>query len=202
MDIWEANGYATAMTPHTCNITGLYECTGAECTWDGVCDQWGCGWSPYGEGQKDYYGPGPGYTVDTLKPMTVVTQFPTFKNGTLQAINRLYVQNGKVIYSLPVNITGTPAYTEIDADFCAPSASRFVPLGGLQEMEEALGRGMTLIFALWWDTSGYMNWLDSGNAGPCNATEGNPTVITTIEPNPSVTFSNIKWGDIGSTYSH
>lgn len=47
-----------------------------------------------------------------------------------------------------------------------------------------------------------MSWLDqsSSNSGPCNATEGNPEVITTIQPNPEVTFSEIRWGDIGSTF--
>ena len=67
-------------------------------------------------------------------------------------------------------------------------------------MGQALARGMVLIFTLWWDTSGYMNWLDTGSSGPCNTTEGNPTVITTIQPNPQVTFSNVKWGEINSTY--
>lgn len=55
----------------------------------------------------------------------------------------------------------------------------------------------------WWDKSGFMSWLDqsSSGAGPCNATEGNPEVIKTIQPNPRVTFSQIRWGDIGSTFS-
>jgi len=47
-----------------------------------------------------------------------------------------------------------------------------------------------------------MLWLDaaSKNAGPCNDTEGNPKNILQIEPEPEVTFSNVKWGEIGSTY--
>ena len=45
-----------------------------------------------------------------------------------------------------------------------------------------------------------MTWLDSGEAGPCNSTEGNPSFITTVEPEPEVTFSNIKWGEIGTTF--
>ena len=47
-----------------------------------------------------------------------------------------------------------------------------------------------------------MDWLDgstSGN-GPCNATEGNPAIIRTIQPDTSLTFSEIKWGENGSTY--
>jgi cellulase len=45
-----------------------------------------------------------------------------------------------------------------------------------------------------------MSWLDSGSAGPCNATEGDPKVIREIEKAPTVTFSQIKWGEIDSTY--
>ncbi len=67
-------------------------------------------------------------------------------------------------------------------------------------MGASLARGMVLIFSIWWDTGGYMNWLDTGSSGPCNTTEGNPSVITRVQPDPAVTFSNIKWGEIDSTY--
>lgn len=66
-------------------------------------------------------------------------------------------------------------------------------------MGQALGRGMTLALSIWNDVSGYMNWLDSGNSGPCSATEGNPALIIQNNPNTHVVFSNIRWGDIGST---
>lgn len=44
-----------------------------------------------------------------------------------------------------------------------------------------------------------MNWLDAGNAGPCNDTEGDPQIIKQTTPDTDVTFSAIKWGDIGTT---
>jgi cellulase len=198
MDIWEANEYATALTPHTCNQTGLYECTGTECSWSGVCDQWGCSYNPYPLCNLNYYRSKE--TVDTTKTMTIVTQFPTFPNGTLREIRRPYIQNGKVIQNVYVNGTGEPDVNNIDAEYCAPSASWFVPLRELREMGAALARGMVLIFSIWWDTGGYMNWLGTGSSGPCNATEGDPAVIEVIQPNPAVTFSKIKWGEIGSTY--
>jgi cellulase len=199
MDIWEANAKATGMTPHTCNHTGLYQCTGAECTWDGVSDQWGCGYNPYANGNHDYYGPG--MKVDTNKKFTVVTQFPTFPNGTLKEIRRLYVQDGKVIQNAPVNITGSvhAGTNVIDTAYCTGGASRFMDLGGMEGIGNALQRGMVLIFVIWWDVGGYMNWLDTGDSGPCNATEGNPSVIVKVEPDPVVTFSNVKVGEIGST---
>lgn len=41
-------------------------------------------------------------------------------------------------------------------------------------MGEALGQEMELVFSNWDDTGGYMNWLDGGDAGPCDAAEGDP----------------------------
>lgn len=45
-----------------------------------------------------------------------------------------------------------------------------------------------------------MTWLDSGDAGPCDGLSGAPAVIEQETPDTSVTFSAIKWGEIGSTY--
>lgn len=200
MDLWEANARATALTPHACNITGLYECSGAECGSDGVCDKSGCGFNPYALGAKNYYG----YhdVVDTTQPFTVTTQFFTndnTKTGTLVEIRRLYVQNGKVIQNTQVAFdNGT--IDSITNDYCEASAESFEVRGGLAQMGDAIGRGMVLIFSIWNDAGGYMNWLDSGNAGPCNATEGNPVLIEAQDPGTDVTFSDVRWGDINSTY--
>lgn len=60
---------------------------------------------------------------------------------------------------------------------------------------------MVLTFAIWNDATGYMNWLDSGSNGPCSATEGNPELIIKENPTTHVVFSNIRWGDIGSTFN-
>jgi cellulase len=201
MDLWEANARSTGYTPHACDITGLYECTGDECGGSGVCDKSGCGFNPYALGAHDYYG----YRkkVDTTKRFTVVTQFVTDDNtsrGALSEIRRLYVQNGKVIQNAAVNVSGSEIDSITDG-YCAESASVIQEKGGLKQMGKAIGRGMVLIFSIWNDSGSFMNWLDSGSAGPCNSTEGNPALIQTQHPETSVTFSNIKWGDIGSTYS-
>ncbi|KAL3419268.1 glycosyl hydrolase family 7 protein [Phlyctema vagabunda] len=198
MDIWEANARATQLAPHTCNQTSLYQCTGAECAFDGVCDKNGCGQNPYGLGNKAYYGPG--LKVNTKRPFTVVTQFPA-ERGVLKEIRRLYVQDGKIIQNSASNVTGV-SQNYINDDYCQKTgAARFTDLGALKGMGDALSRGMVLIFSIWWDEGGFMNWLDSGSAGPCNATEGAPSVIRQVQPDTAVTFSNIKWGEIGSTYS-
>ena len=68
--------------------------------YDGVCDKDGCDFASYRLGNTNFYGPGSQYTIDTTKPLTVVTQFFTddgTSNGNLKNIRRKYVQNGKVI---------------------------------------------------------------------------------------------------------
>ncbi|KAK6856585.1 endoglucanase [Apiospora arundinis] len=89
------------------------------------------------------------------------------------------------------------------AAFCTESDKKdkknFDRHGGLKAAGEALDRGMVLIFSLWNDEKTYMNWLDSGSAGPCGPTDGTPEKILAANPNVSVTFSNLRWGDIGST---
>jgi cellulase len=192
MDIWEANGRANQLAPHSCNKPGLYRCNGDECGASGVCDKNGCGLNPY-RIQKDYYGPK--LIVDTTRPFSVVTEFPG-KDGVLQSINRKYVQDGKVYSTPSINVTHP-----MDDKYCnANGATMFEKLGGMKAMGDSLNRGMVLAMSIWWDEGGFMNWLDSGDAGPCNATEGDPKVVQTIEKNPTVIFSQIKWGEIGSTY--
>lgn len=184
MDIWEANANATALTPHPCQGNS--------------CDSSGCGFNPYAQGLHNYYGNGG--TVDTLKPITVITQFYTNDNtqtGTLTEIRRLYIQNGKVIQ----NAVTSSGMDSITAAWCSSSDAAAASLGGLTTMGQALGRGMVLIFSIWNDAGQHMSWLDSGSSGPCSSSEGNPTNIQQQTPGTYVTFSNIRWGDIGSTFS-
>lgn len=176
MDILEANSRANAFTPHPCA--------------NGSCDKIGCSFNPYAAGFRNYYGPG--LTLDTSKPFTVVTRFVTndgTTSGSLAQIQRYYVQNGK---SIPTAASGGDTIT-------VSSCSSTDQWGGLVGMGKALGRGMVLTFSIWNDNSGFMNWLDSGNAGPCSDTEGNPSNILANYPDTHVVFSNIRWGDIGST---
>lgn len=201
MDIWEANSRATHVAPHTCNQTGLYMCEGAECEYDGVCDKDGCGWNPYRVNITDYYGNSDAFRVDTRRPFTVVTQFPADAEGRLESIHRLYVQDGKVIESYVVDAPGLPRTDSLNDEFCAATgAARYLDLGGTAGMGDAMTRGMVLAMSIWWDESGFMNWLDSGEAGPCLPDEGDPKNIVKVEPSPEVTYSNLRWGEIGSTF--
>jgi len=85
MDIWEANKTSTAYTLHPCAYEGQHTCLSAvECgddslRYEGVCDKDGCDFNPFRGGERGFYGPG--MTVDTNRPFSVVTQFIT-EDGT------------------------------------------------------------------------------------------------------------------------
>jgi cellulose 1,4-beta-cellobiosidase len=228
MDIWEANRAANAYTPHPCNANQTFACQGVECggsqesRYLGVCDKDGCDYNPYRNGNKAFYSPGANYTVDTSKTFTVITQFITTDNtstGDLKEIRRLYVQNGKVIQNSKVNVPGLdPVDTMTDA-YCAATkkvfggTDHFTQLGALKKMGEAIGRGMVLALSIWDDGGSYMGWLDQDpypadgdstkpgvGRGPCPVTGGRPDVLIKEFPDAKVVFSNIRSGDIGSTY--
>ena len=207
MDIWEANSRATVLTPHTCSGEGLFLCNSPEecARGTGVCDKSGCGVNPFAQGARSFYGPG--RTVDTTRPFTVVTQFISADNtstGELAEIRRVYIQEGRSVTTATVlNETVDALETGIGAvtqDFCVgKNTTDFLRLGGMAGMGESLARGMVLIFSIWNSPGDFMEWLDQAPAGPCNATEGDPLNIQKNQPDASVVFSNIRWGDIGST---
>ena len=78
-------------------------------------------------------------------------------------------------------------------------------------MGRAFDEGMVMVLALWDDHSANMLWLDSNYPpaesasvpgvarGPCAITSGVPADVEAKSPDSSVTFSNIKFGNIGST---
>ncbi|KAJ7131251.1 cellobiohydrolaseI [Mycena epipterygia] len=225
MDIWEANSNAAAYTPHTCNVVGQTQCSGIDCgdgteRYDGVCDKDGCDFNSWRMGDKTFLGPG--LTVDTTQPFTVVTQFITNNNsttGTLTEIRRIYVQNGKVIQNSNTNLPGVPVGNSVTDAFCnaqktaVGDTNSFEARGGLATMGAALQKGMVLALSLWDDHEADMLWLDSNyplnasatapgvSRGPCSATSGDPNTVQSQQPNAFVTFSNIKTGPIGSTFS-
>jgi len=228
MDIWEANSISTAYTPHPCSTTndgGQQRCTGQDCNvpdrYGGLCDPDGCDFNSYRMGHRDYYGAGK--FVDTTKKMTVVTQFLTDNNsttGTLVEIRRLYVQDGKVIPNSKVNFPGLLDPTDsITEDFCNKGkaafgdATAFQKHGGLAHMGRSLAKGHVLALSIWDDHAAQMLWLDStypidkdpavpGAArGPCATDSGKPSQVRADHPDSQVIFSNIKFGEIGSTYS-
>lgn len=218
MDIWEANSFSTACTAHPCTKGGPYRCTGAECD-SGICDSDGCDSNPFCNGDKTFYGKG--FTVDTSSKFTVVTQFITntgTATGTLSEIRRLYVQNGKVIQNSKTIIQGASKFDSITDDYCTAQkiafqeTNTFQKMGGLTAMGKSLSNGVVLVFKISNDHVANMLWLDSNYPtdkptaqpgiarGTCPITSGKPTDVENPASNASVIFSNIKFGDIGTTY--
>merc|ERR1712048_886047 len=224
MDLWEANSMAMAFTPHPDTKPGQFICDG-----DAGCgsqqgdrtvaptDRSGCDINPFRAGNPEFYGPG--LTLDTSKPFTVVTAFHTDDNtdsGNLVEIKQWYVQNGKRIDQPNSKVPGLTGNSQTD-EYCAAQKKAFgddddfTRKGGLKRMGAALERGMVLTISLWDDIAVKMNWLDSigdeslpedapGNRrGPCDVDAGDPATLREQHPHASYTVGNLKVGSIGST---
>ncbi|KAL5361004.1 putative 1,4-beta-D-glucan cellobiohydrolase A [Aspergillus floccosus] len=221
LDIWEANSISTAYTPHPCDDLEQTMCSGDDCggtysetRYAGTCDPDGCDFNAYRMGNTSFYGPGK--IVDTNSVVTVVTQFVS-DGGSLSEIKRLYVQNGKVIANAQSNIDGVTG-NSITPEFCTAQKTAFgdqdifAQHGGLSGMGDAMS-AMVLILSIWDDHHSSMMWLDSSYPedadtsepgvarGTCERGVGDPENVESQHPGATVTFSNIKFGPIGSTYS-
>ncbi|KAF2423605.1 1,4-beta-D-glucan cellobiohydrolase-like protein [Tothia fuscella] len=218
MDVWEANSVSTALTPHACKNTEFTKCKGDSCggtysetRYAGTCDPDGCDFNSYRMGDTTFYGKGK--TVDTSKKMTVVTQFI---GSPLKEIKRFYVQDGKVIPNSQSKIAGVTG-NSITPEFCDAQKKAFddkytfKDLGGFASMSSALQKGMVLVMSLWDDHYSNMLWLDSqfppekasapgGPRGECPASGGSPEAVEAAAGDASVTFSNIKFGDLNTTF--
>mmetsp|Transcript_38755 Transcript_38755/g.89448 ORF Transcript_38755/g.89448 Transcript_38755/m.89448 type:complete len:793 (-) Transcript_38755:103-2481(-) len=231
MDIWEANSMATAYTPHPCDIEGTYRCDGVACgdnaageRYDGVCDKDGCDINPFRMGDQNFYGRGDHFPVNTLEPMTLVTQFLTHDgtdDGILSEIRRFYVQNGVVVYSPPSTIlhaVGAPESDSITDSFCTAKKQLFNDVndfeekGGMENMGISLDRGHVMVLSLWDDVAVNMLWLDSSypldespstpgvKRGNCTGgVESTPQYVRSNYPSSGVIFRNVAVGEIGST---
>ncbi|DBA01746.1 TPA: hypothetical protein N0F65_010156 [Lagenidium giganteum] len=213
-DVWEANSMATTLTPHACSRDGQTRCTGDSCN---TCDREGCDFNPFRVGNEEFYGPGK--LVDSKRKVTVVTRFVTDDNtddGKLAAIQRWYVQGGKVIENTYTSVSGVDSTNELTDKFCHQVKDTFSQhnkhgaLGGLAQMGEALRRGVVLTLSVWGDYSSKMHWLDStlpadqpnapgAKRGSCPTSGGHPDDLVKNHPDARVKFSNIKVGEFGST---
>jgi cellulose 1,4-beta-cellobiosidase len=87
----------------------------------------------------------------------------------------------------------------------------FKKKGGLKQMGKAMDNGMVLVMSIWDDHAANMLWLDStyptdkttigGPRGDCSITSGKPSDVEAQHPNAGVKFSNIKVGDLNSTFN-
>jgi cellulose 1,4-beta-cellobiosidase len=223
MDLWEANSISAAYTPHPCSAVGQTRCTGTDCgigdRYASLCDADGCDFNSYRMGDTSFYGPGK--TIDTKKPFTVVTQFLTSDGtatGTLSEIKRFYVQNGVTYANSQSTLAGVSG-NSITGAFCDAQKALFgdqtdfQKKGGLATMGAALAKGMVLVMSIWDDHGAEMRWLDAPypetadpsspgvSRGTCAVDSGVPTEVETDQKSASVTYSNIKWGPINSTFA-
>ena len=224
MDIWESNSISTAYTAHACSVTEQTRCEGVQCgdnggdRFKGVCDKNGCDIQPYRLGNTSFFGPGASFMLDTTKPMTVTTQFITddgTDGGKLVEIRRSYVQDGKTVETPAVQV-GAKRYDSISHDFCAAEkelfkdGTNFLDKGGMGSIDDMNEGGMVLVMSLWDDHYANMLWLDStyptdtptapgAKRGTCSTDSGKPADVESQHADAYVKYSNIRYGELGST---
>jgi hypothetical protein len=183
-DLQHANARAMTFRARPCGHLGP--------STDGFCASPGCGYNAYRLGLGDYWGK----TINARSKITVVTQFVA-AGTALTEIRRIYIQGGRVFRNPAVKV-GTREYSALSDEFCRATADDW---GGktwmsLARMGESFGHGHVLVFAL--ADGDDMAWLDSAENGPC----GNPTAaeIEAEYPDMKVTWGNLKFGDIDTTY--
>ncbi|KAL8393746.1 hypothetical protein RB595_003477 [Gaeumannomyces hyphopodioides] len=215
IDVWESNAHSFAFTPHPCTENKYHVCTDSECggtyskdRFAGKCDANGCDANPYRLGNTDFYGKGK--TVDTTKKFTVVTRFEKDK------LSQFFVQNNKKITIPAPTWEGLPATGDITAEYCTnvfkvfDDRNRFEEVGGWSQLQKALALPMVLVMSIWDDHHSNMLWLDSiyppekegspGAArGSCSQDSGVPSEVEAEHANAKVTWSNIRFGPVGST---
>lgn len=171
--------------------------------------------NPFRCGVTEFYGPGK--VIDTTKPFTVVTQFLA-PDGVLTEIRRLFKQDGKVFQHPNCSSHGLSSFDSLTDSFCREAKKLFGDIpdyfnkGGMAHFSEAISRGMVFVLSLWDDYEAHMLWLDSNYPvdksptipgvarGTCPTTSGNPKDVESQYPNAYVKFSNLKVGEIDSTY--
>jgi len=221
MDIWEANSISQAFTSHPCTTVKQKKCEDpVTCgenghRYDGECDKDGCDLNAFRAGVKDFFGKGK--TIDTNSKMTIVTQFLTDDNGDLKEIRRKFIQNGQV-HEHPKSAIDSLStqYDSITDAMCKDTKQVFgdtddhTKKGGLKAMGDAMKDGMVLVMSLWDDHESSMLWLDStfptdkttwgGPRGDCPTSSGRPEDVEANHPDANVKYSDIRIGDIDSTY--
>ena len=171
-------------------------------------------------GDRDFYGPGSNFKLDTTKPMTVVTQFHTddgTDEGKVNEVRRVYYQNGKKVENPSFTLLGNK-YDSITEQFCkdwvgtTKDGTNFIEKGGMEEVDRSISKGVVLVMSLWDDHFANMLWLDSlypvdskdptNYRGSCSADSGLPADVEVNAGDSNVIFSNIRYGHMGQTTAH
>ncbi|KAM0270898.1 hypothetical protein ACHAQH_009260 [Verticillium albo-atrum] len=214
MGVWQSNAASYTVTAHPCINPGYHLCHGGMCGGgfsDDIaphdCNIDGCGASPYRLGNKLFYGQGK--TLDSGKKFTVLTRFHDTH------ISQSFIQDGEQI-DTPSNPTSGITGNSISDQFCNSQASifeernRFEEVGGWRHMNRALAGKWVMVMSITHDAYANMLWLDSvypvdragapgAERGPCPARNGGLYEPVVGKPNAKVTFSDIRYGPIGTT---
>jgi len=210
LDLWEANKHSMQLALHPMKTedsqTVCY--LEAECGSQeeghrdvGPTDRNGCYLNPYYFGHKKFYGPGTDYTINTLKPFTIVTEFRG--KTELTGMYQYYYQDGKKIEFPDL---GFGSDNVMDQAFCDTVVEKlgethyFNNNGGMKQFSKAVERGLTFVVSFWDDIATNMNWLDSGERGTCSDSEGEPNDLREKHPDASFAVRHMRWGPIGSTH--
>jgi len=152
--------------------------------------------------------------------MTVVTQFITADGtdtGPLSEIRRFYKQGSTIIPTPTLPVGGAGSYNSLSTGFCTAwknytaDGTNFLEKGGMDSMADAFDKGVVLVMSIWDDHDVNMLWLDStyptdgsqpgSGRGSCPITSGEPKDVEKNSADAHVKFSNIRFGEIGSTVS-
>jgi len=207
MDIWEANKISQAFTPHPCKAMDQVVCDGdIDCgngknnRYTGQCDKDGGDYNPYRHNITNFYGEG--MTVDSTKPITVITQFITAdgtEDGELIAIKRFFKQGSKVTPGGVITDDNIASWKKAFNEY-----NHNKELGGMRAMGKQIRNRMVLVLSVWGDVATNMAWLDGtyppnslqygDKRGPCPA----GTYEKSLQQNPraKVTFSDIQLNPI------
>ncbi|WDK13041.1 glycosyl hydrolase family 7 [Colletotrichum graminicola] len=220
MDVWESNAHAFAVTPHPCQNNAYHVCEKSGCggtysddRFAGDCDANGCDFNPYRMGVTNFYGKGK--TVDTSKKFTLETCVSVVTQFSSNKVQQYFVQNGAKI-NMPNSTVSGVSGNAVTPDFCANQfkvfgdRDRFSEVGGWSKLNSAFDGKWVLVMSLWDDHYANMLWLDStyppekagqlGAArGDCPTTSGVPADVESRLASATVTYSNIRFGPIGST---
>jgi cellulose 1,4-beta-cellobiosidase len=170
IDLIEANTEAMAWTLHPCNGDN--------------CDKSGADANSYRQNYTNFFGKNK--IINTLKPMTVITQFI---GNPLKEIKRFYKQDNKIIEHPGGSLTKESINKWKTIQY---EPNNFELFGGFDSLTKAITNGMVFVLSIWDDPLTNMKWLDSGDRGPCNSDEN----LRDKYKNVKVKFSNIILGNL------
>ncbi|KAK4223566.1 Exoglucanase 1 [Podospora fimiseda] len=223
-DVWNSNAHSYSMSSKVCpsGKNKFVVCTEGDYCDPRLspsderpgpkCDPVGCSWSTYRLASKEFYGRGK--LVDTNKKFTVVTRWEENR------VYQFFIQDGKKIEVPTARWDDLPKENGISPDMCAKlpdifsERDRFMENDGWKSHLEMVTQPMVMAMSLNVDYWSYNLWLDSVypperentpemeyyEHGPCRDWEkSNPRVVLAEYPYANVTWSNIRFGPIGST---